>query len=208
MIGTGFGSETETSDDQGANFVPGNIYLTKADLETIRVENGGKYVIAQRTENLPGREGLLEAAEKAAQNHHRLLGFFGVPDTKHLPFQTANGDYLPPAGKDKTSETYTAADLQENPTIADMTTAAIRVLSTNPNGFWLLVEPGDVDWASHDNNLDNAIGAVNSGDAAFRVVTQWVEANSNWDETLVIVTADHGHLLLIDDLDALAKMRR
>ena len=89
-----------------------------------------------------------------------------------------------------------------------MTTAAIRVLSTNPTGFWLLVEPGDVDWASHDNNLDNAIGAVNSGDAAFRVVTQWVEANSNWDETLVIVTADHGHLLLIDDLDALAKMRR
>lgn len=208
LIGTGFGSETETSDDQGANFVSGNIYLTKADLETIRVENGGKYVVAQRTENLPGREGLLQAAETAAQNHHRLLGFYGVPDTKHLPFQTANGDYLPPAGKDKTSETYTAADLQENPTIADMTTAAIRVLSTNPTGFWLLVEPGDVDWASHDNNLDNAIGAVNSGDAAFRVVTQWVEANSNWDETLVIVTADHGHLLLIDDLDALAKMRR
>jgi alkaline phosphatase len=208
LIGTGFGSSTQTSDDQGSNFVPGNIYLTQADLESIHVENGGKYVVAQRTENQPGREGLFAAAETAAEKHHRLFGFYGVPATKHLPFQTANGDYLPPAGKDKTSETYTAADLLENPTIADMTAAAIQVLSTNPKGFWLLVEPGDVDWANHDNNLDNSIGAVNSGDEAFRVVTQWVEANSNWDETLVIVTADHGHMLVIDDLDALAKMKR
>jgi alkaline phosphatase len=208
LIGTGSGSETQTSTDQGSNFVPGNIYLTQADLKSIQVENGGKYVVSQRTANQPGRESLLAAAEKAAENHHRLFGFYGVPGTKHLPFQTANGDYLPPAGKDKTSETYTAADLLENPTLADMTSAAIRVLETNPKGFWLLVEPGDVDWANHDNNLDNSIGAVNSGDEAFRVVTQWVEENSNWDETLVIVTADHGHLLGVDDLEALAKMKQ
>jgi alkaline phosphatase len=208
LIGTGSGSETQTSTDQGSNFVPGNIYLTQADLKSIQVENGGKYVVSQRTANQPGRESLLAAAEKAAENHHRLFGFYGVPGTKHLPFQTANGDYLPPAGKDKTSETYTAADLLENPTLADMTSAAIRVLETNPKGFWLLVEPGDVDWANHDNNLDNSIGAVNSGDEAFRVVTQWVEENSNWDETLVIVTADHGHLLWVDDLEALAKMKQ
>ena len=84
-----------------------------------------------------------------------------------------------------------------------MTESALSVLSQNKQGFWLLVEAGDVDWANHDNNLDNAIGAVKSGDDAFKVITDWVEKNSNWDETLVILTADHGHYLNIDQPEAL-----
>lgn len=56
-----------------------------------------------------------------------------------------------------------------------------------------MVEPGDVDWANHDDNLDCSIGAVNSGDAAVKVITDWVEQHSNWQESLLIVTADHGH---------------
>ena len=76
-----------------------------------------------------------------------------------------------------------------------MTTSAIAVLSSRSEKFWCLVEPGDVDWANHDNNIDNAIGAVNSGEAAVKVVTDWVEQNSSWDDAVVIITADHGHLL-------------
>lgn len=91
----------------------------------------------------------------------------------------------------------------ENPTIADMTNAAITVLSKNPKGFWLLVEPGDVDWANHDNNLDNSIGAVKSGDKAVKVITDWVEQNSNWQESLLIVTADHGHYFVLKRPDLL-----
>lgn len=66
-----------------------------------------------------------------------------------------------------------------------------------------MIEPGDVDWANHDNNLDNSVGAVLSGDAAFRAVVDWVEARDCWDETAVIVTADHGHYLHITDPAAL-----
>ena len=58
-----------------------------------------------------------------------------------------------------------------------------------------MVEAGDVDWANHDDNIDNSIGAVNSGDRAVKAITEWVEANSKWDESLLIVTADHGHML-------------
>ncbi len=61
--------------------------------------------------------------------------------------------------------------------------------------FWLMVESGDVDWANHDDNIDNSIGAVNSGDDAVKAITAWVERHSNWNESLVIVTADHGHML-------------
>ena len=56
-----------------------------------------------------------------------------------------------------------------------------------------MVESGDVDWANHNNNIDNSIGAVLSGDDAVKVITNWVEKNSNWEDSLLIVTADHGH---------------
>jgi alkaline phosphatase len=64
-----------------------------------------------------------------------------------------------------------------------------------------------VDFALHANNLDNAIGAVFSGEEAVRVVIRWVETNSNWDESVLIVSADHGHYLVIDDVKALAGVR-
>ena len=85
-----------------------------------------------------------------------------------------------------------------------MTSAALTVLEGNPKGFWLMVEAGDVDWANHDNNLDTTIGAVNSGDAAVKAITDWVEKNSNWRETVLIVTADHGHYLVLDKPELLA----
>jgi alkaline phosphatase len=81
------------------------------------------------------------------------------------------------------------------------------VLSQNPQGFWLMVEAGDVDWANHDNNIDNSIGAVLSGDAAVKVVTDWVERHSNWNETVLIVTADHGHYLVVQKPELLAAPR-
>ena len=76
------------------------------------------------------------------------------------------------------------------------------MLEKNELGFYLMVEAGDVDKASHQNNIDNAIGAVFSGDDAFKVIVEWVEKNSNWEETQLIVTADHGHLFFMDDVNA------
>jgi alkaline phosphatase len=84
-----------------------------------------------------------------------------------------------------------------------MTEAALTVLEKNPKGFWLMVEAGEVDWANHDNNLDNSIGAVKSGAAAFDVIVDWVEKHDAWGETAVIVTADHGHYLFLTQPEAL-----
>lgn len=184
----------------GSNFVPGNAVLTDADLKAVDVRNGGKYVTAVRTKGVNGQQRLQEAAREAAASRKRLLGFYGVGKTKHLPFATADGKYDPTigrAGKDKI-EKYTAEDLVENPKLTDMTAAAIEVLSQNKQGFWLMVESGDVDWANHDNNLDSSIGAVHSGDAAIKTITDWVEQHSNWNESLLIVTADHGHYLVLE----------
>ena len=199
VIGGGFGDLRDQDAGQGSNFVAGNAYVTDADLEQIDVRQGGRYVTAVRTPGAEGTELLAAAARQAAGEGHRLFGLFGVGSAKgHLPYQTADGDYDPVAGTGK-AESYAQADLVENPTLADMTRAAIEVLSQDETGFWLMVEPGDVDWANHDNNLDNSIGAVLSGDNAVRVITEWVDRHSNWDESLLIVTADHGHYLFLDD---------
>ncbi|PHS13742.1 MAG: alkaline phosphatase [Blastopirellula sp.] len=198
LIGAGHGSIKEKDSAQGENFVAGNIYLTDDDLKSVNVANGGNYIVAQRTEGVSGSENLQAAAVKAAKQSKRLFGYYGVGSTKHLPFQTADGGYDPTNGRSKKSEKYTEADLHENPTLAEMTQAALTVIGQNPKGSWLLVESGDVDWANHDNNLDNSIGAVNSGDAAVKVITDWVEKNSNWSESVLIVTADHGHFLHLE----------
>jgi alkaline phosphatase len=199
LIGGGFGVTSDTGKPQGQNFVPGNIWIAAADLKAINAATGGRYVVAQRAAGVSGRERLLAAAAQAAKNGTRLFGFYGNGEAKgHLPYQTADGKFDPPVGRSKTAEKYSPADLAENPTLADMTSAALAVLETNQAGFWIMIEAGDVDWANHDNNIDNAIGAVNSGDAAVKVMTDWVEKHSNWKESLMIVTSDHGHYFVID----------
>lgn len=196
LIGGGFGDAKKVDINQGENFVPGNLWITPDDLLQVDRATGGKYVVAMRTAGCSGTTVLAEAAERAVAGNHRLFGFFGVGSARgHLPFQTADGGYNPPIGRSQKTEKYTAADRSENPALSDMAKAAIHVLSRNKKGFWLMLESGDVDWANHDNNLDNSIGAVNSGDAMVKVVTDWVETHSNWNESLVIVTADHGHYL-------------
>lgn len=203
LIGGGYGQNAKESKGQGTNFVPGNVWITDADRTTIDVAHGGRYVVAERTVGRDGSDVLSAAAEQAAGSGHRLFGFFGLGQYGgHLPFQTADGDYNPTRGV-KAAEQYSAADLSENPTLAEMTAAAITVLSRDPDGFWMMVESGDVDWANHDDNLDNSIGAVLSGDEAIKVITDWVEAHSNWDESLLIVTSDHGHDLNLLQPEAL-----
>jgi alkaline phosphatase len=184
---------------QGNNFVPGNLYLTADDQAAVDIRNGGKYEVATRTTGRKGSDVLREAATKAANDKHRLLGFFGVGSAKgHLPFRTADGNYDPVQGRQKEVESYTPEDISENPTLVDMAESAISVLSKNPKGFWLMIEAGDVDWANHNNNIDDSIGATISGDNMVKAVTDWVEKNSNWKDSLVIVTADHGHYLVIE----------
>jgi alkaline phosphatase len=208
VIGGGYGKSGDKGDAQGANYEPGNVYFADSDLKRSRLANGGKYVTAVRREGRNGAQVLKRAAKRAREGEHRLLGFYGVGQYNgHLPFQTADGQYDPVRGNSKKPEQYSKADIEENPNLAQMTSAAISVLETNPKGFWLMVEAGDVDWANHDNNLDNSIGAVNSGDAAVKVITDWVETNSNWQESIVIVTADHGHYFHLTQPEALTTSR-
>ena len=207
LIGGGWGLTMESDAAQGSNFIPGNRYLHEEDIRRVDVNNGGRYSVAQRTSGQPGKRVLMRAARRAIENDERLLGFFGTHFDGHLPFQTADGGF-DPAEDAKGIERYSQADIDENPSLAEMTRAALLVLEQAIEGFWLMVEAGDVDWANHANNLDNAIGSVLSGEEAFGVVMDWVDENNAWSYTAVIVTSDHGHYLVIDDPERIAEAGR
>jgi len=217
VIGTGFGvTADDDSSQQGRNYEPGNKYLADSTRRAIDAANGGRYLVAERTAGRRGDALLLDAARDAAARGSRLFGFFGTPQG-NLPFRTADGDFdpgncNPEAGgpeEDRLRKKYGSqihysdAELAENPTLADMTRAALEVLGRRER-FWLLIEAGDVDWASHANNIDTAIGAVQSGDAAFQAVVKWIEQRDAWDDTAVIVTSDHGHLFVLTEPEAFA----
>ena len=202
VIAAGFGEDLKTDEKQGENFAPGNRYLTSADLDAATDGKDG-YRVAMRT---PGQSGVVilrKVADDAAKKKRRMLGMFGYKNG-HLPYATADGKFDPTIGTpadEKATETaaevYTEKDIHENPTLADMATGALDVLAARSDRFWLMIEPGDVDWGSHKNNLDAAIGAVFSGDDAFQAVCSWVESHDGWSETALILTADHGHYLVL-----------
>jgi alkaline phosphatase len=108
-----------------------------------------------------------------ATRNSKLLGIFY---DSHLPY-SIDHETLP--------------ELRDTiPTVAEMTTAALERLSQNENGFLLQVEGARVDHAAHGNDaagmiydqiaFDDAVGAV-------------MEFTKNRDDTLVILTTDHGN---------------
>jgi len=77
---------------------------------------------------------------------------------------------------------------QDEPHLNEMTVKALEVLARDQDGFFLMVEGGQIDWASHANDFDNMIGETKAFDLVVKAALDFQAANP---DTLVIVTADH-----------------
>ncbi len=77
------------------------------------------------------------------------------------------------------------------PDLKVMAQGAINVLDNNKNGFFLMIEGGAIDWAAHGNQTGRMIAEELYFNQTVESVINWVETNSSWDETLLIITADH-----------------
>jgi len=77
------------------------------------------------------------------------------------------------------------------PTLATMAKGALRVLSTDPDGFFLMVEGGAIDWASHSNQSVRMIEEGEDFFIAIDSVVAWIGRNGGFDNNLLIITADH-----------------
>lgn len=74
------------------------------------------------------------------------------------------------------------------PTLAEMTDAALKILSQNEKGFFLMVEGSQIDWAGEDNDINYTIREQLHFDLAIRSAIRFAMDD---EETLVVVTADH-----------------
>lgn len=84
-------------------------------------------------------------------------------------------------------------DSAEEPSLDEMTSKAIEILSKNENGFFLNVEAGRIDHAHHFTNPLRALMDTIELAEAVKTAVEMVDLN----ETLIIVTADHSHVFTI-----------
>jgi alkaline phosphatase len=143
----------------------------------------GAYVFVERKDGVDAGKSLKEAAARAVVQKKKLFGLFGGPE----------GNFEPPVPTDNGTAAVNRATI-ENPMLKDATLAALEVLGKSKNGFFLMVEQGDIDWANHANDYKWMIGAMWDLDQAVKAAVDFVERPGDditWDNTLLIVTADH-----------------
>lgn len=182
------------------------------DIETLEQLRNGEtvYTFAERGEGAAAT--LAEVAAGIDVNAgEKLFGLYGARGQGgNLPWTTANGDYSNlglssrldaerPLAEGETDEAFIASEIDANPTLANLTSAALDVLGDDEDGFWVTIEGGDIDWAMHDNNLDNSIGALLEFDNSVAVVDEWIQANGGYEENLLLVTADHDHYFTLNE---------
>ena len=112
-----------------------------------------------------------EAQFNAAPSSAKILALF---ETSHLEYEADR-----------------AEDKGREPSLADMTSKAIEILSQNPNGFFLMVESGKVDHAHHDGKAYKALSDTQEYAQAVAAARSMTSEN----DTLIVVTADHGHTM-------------
>lgn len=74
--------------------------------------------------------------------------------------------------------------------LAELTRKGIELLD-NPNGFFMMVEGGKIDWACHANDIRSAMGDVLDLEQAVAEAVKFYEKRP--EETLIIVISDHGN---------------
>jgi len=84
------------------------------------------------------------------------------------------------------------------PSLSKMTRKAIELLDNNANGFVLIVEAGRID---HSHHAGNAYGALNETVELARAVSV-AQDMTNSADTLIMVTADHSHVMTISGYPA------
>lgn len=89
-------------------------------------------------------------------------------------------------------ETDRAYDASGEPSLSEMATTAVDVLSKNRNGYFLMVEGGRIDHAHHAGNAYRALTDTIAFSDAIRAIAAKVGP-----DTLIVVTADHSHTFTI-----------
>lgn len=85
------------------------------------------------------------------------------------------------------------------PSLAEMTSKSMDILSQNKNGYFLMVEGGRIDHALHSTNAKKALQDTVAFDNAIKAAIDKIKlTDSTLANTLIVVTADHDHTLVLN----------
>ena len=84
----------------------------------------------------------------------------------------------------------TVSKFPDQPDVTEQTRAALKILSANPDGFFLMVESGRIDKYSHSLDWERAVFDTIMLDNAVKVAKDFA---ADRNDTLIIVVPDHTH---------------
>lgn len=160
-------------------------YYASADLNRAVASN--EFVLTHSESGLDGNDTVLAAAMRAKQEGKRLVALYGGGQDSSFPSPVATDS----PGNAKVERPSIGA-----PTLANASVAALEVLSGDPDGFLLLIEQGDIDWANHAHDYARMVACVADLDAAVRDVVAFIDRPNDdidWSNTTLMVTADHAN---------------
>lgn len=154
-----------------ANFLPNNV-ADPEDSSARGARADGRNLAAEWTAKSSAHVYVWNAAQLAAANPDaRVLGLFSAD---HMAYESQRG-----------------RDAGGEPSLAEMTAAAIARLARDEGGYVLLVEGGRIDHAHHEGRAGEALSETVAYDEAIAAAL----AMTSRADTLVIATADHSHTL-------------
>jgi len=164
----------------------GTSYMSKELYDSVKNGDISEYVFVERQADADGATNLLAAAQTAAQQGKKLFGLFGG----------TGGNFESPVPYDLPGTPLVLRATRENPLLSDATLAALKVLSQDQDGFFVMVEQGDIDWANHANDYARMIGTTWDLHQAVQAAIDFVNQPGDgvdWQNTLLIVTSDHSN---------------
>jgi alkaline phosphatase len=172
---------------------PAKGYISKAAYDNLT--NDPSVLFVQRQSGVDGGTTIETAANTAIASDRRLFGLFGG-STGAFEFAIPN---------DSPSDPHVTRGTPENPSLSQAAVSALKVLRQNPEGFFLMVEQGDLDTANHANNFKNMVGSMADLEQAVRAILAFVDEpddDIHWNNTVLLVMADHatGYLRLNPNL--------
>ncbi len=149
-----------------------------------------EYQFVERIDGQDGAANLLAAADSAIAAGKKLWALFGGENN---PLGNMFDHYVP--SDTPGSPAFTRAN-DEDPTLADAVNAALKVLSQDEDGFFAIIEQGDIDWANHIANYSHMVGSVYDLHKAVEAAAAYVDQEGDsitWENTIILVTADHNN---------------
>ncbi|XXM72884.1 alkaline phosphatase [Lysinibacillus sphaericus] len=158
---------------------------------------GGAAWLKPKSKNkVKNDDGMLKTKQVSREDGENLLAKI----KSHYSFTSSRNGLSKSRGDGKLWGAFAEEDLAydfdrkalkpNEPTLSEMTKAAIERLSAGEKGFFLMVEGSKVDWAAHKNDPVGMISEVLSFDRAVGEALDFAERDGN---TMVVAVTDHGN---------------